>query len=142
MPDTPPDTPRKARSRIALLSILAVVIALGLASRKYANSLPDFFAENAGDSFWTVAVYLSLAILAPGCPPLKLGLLAFGISISVELSQLLDFGWLDALRKTLAGRLLLGSGFLWVDLVRYFAGAVIACAADSLWRHRYRDGAR
>ncbi len=142
IPDAMPTSPHQARSRAALLLMLAVVIALGLASRKFSAALPDFVSANAGDALWTVAVYLSLAILAPGCPPLKLGLLSLGISISVELSQLLDFGWLDAARKTLFGRLLLGRGFLWVDLVRYFAGAVIASATDSLWSYRDRDGTR
>jgi hypothetical protein len=120
----------KARSRLRLTIALSIVIVLGLSSRKFADSLPAFIADHAGDALWTVAIYLALAFLAPRWPPLKLFLLAFGISIAVELSQLIDVAWLNALRDTLPGRLLLGVGFLWIDLVRYFCGAAFAFTID------------
>ena len=94
-----------------------------------------FLADHGGDFLWTIAIYLALALLAPRWSPLKLFLFAFGISVAVELSQLIDVDWLNAIRKTLPGRLLLGAGFLWIDLLRYFLGAIVAVTIDR-WRTR------
>ena len=123
------------RSRITLTIALAIIIPLGLASRKFSDQIPAFVADHAGGFLWTIAIYLALAFLAPRWSPLKLFLFAFGISVAVELSQLIDVAWLNALRKTLPGRLLLGAGFLWIDLLRYFCGALFAFAVDR-WRQR------
>ena len=125
----------KPRSRVALTIALAIIIPLGLASRKFAYQIPVFVADHAGDFLWTIMIYLGLAFLAPRWSPLKLFLFAFGISVAVELSQLIDVEWLNALRRTLPGRLLLGAGFLWIDLLRYFCGALVAFAIDR-WRQK------
>ena len=115
---------------------LTLVVILGLGSREFGDSLPRFLAENSGDALWTVAVYLSLAIIAPRWSTAKLFLLAFLISVMVELSQLFDFAPLNAIRATLPGRLLLGAGFLPIDLVRYLAGALLAVLLDSIFIKR------
>lgn len=125
-------SPSAPRRRIVLAAVLGIVIVLGLASRKFGHQLPAFLAAHAGDALWTVAVYLALAIVFPRWQPLRLGLAALAVSFAVETSQLLRVEWLDQLRRTLPGRLLLGSGFLWIDLVRYAAGAAIATAADGI----------
>ena len=44
--------------------------------------------------------------------------------------------WLDALRATLFGRLVLGQGFLWSDLVCYAAGIAIGVVAELALRVR------
>lgn len=116
--------------------VLAAVIGFGLASRALGDALPAVVAANAGDALWTAAVYLSLALLFPKARPLRLGGAALGISVAVELSQLVDLAWLNAARATLPGRLLLGAGFLWADLARYLAGAVVATGLDALWLRR------
>lgn len=127
------------RSRLIVAGCLLAVVGLGLASRAFAEIVPAFVAANAGDALWTVAVYLSLALLFPKAMPLWLGAAALGISVAVELSQLVDLAWLNALRATLPGRLLLGAGFLWADLGRYLVGAVGATALDALWLGRRRS---
>ena len=122
------------RSRPFITIILLLVVALGLASRKF--PLPNFLAANTGDALWTVAVYLTLAFVFPHLRPLHLGLAALSISLAVELSQLIDTPWLNTLRQTLPGKLLLGQGFQWLDLPRYLAGATLAALTDSLLTHR------
>ena len=132
-------SPTRKRSRTALSIALALVIPLGLASRRFADHIPAFLADHAGDFLWTVMIYLGLAFLAPRWSPLKLFLFAFGISVAVELSQLIDVAWLNKVRQTLPGRLLLGAGFLWIDLVRYFCGAISAFVIDQWWQRKKRS---
>lgn len=110
------------------------MICLGLASRKFGYVLPGFLADNAGDALWTVAVFIALAIAFPRWSAVRIGLLAFAISVIVEISQLSDAQILVAIRANRIGRLFLGQGFVWADFLRYFAGAIVATLMDlSLW---------
>lgn len=120
----------RPRSVSRLLLLLAVTIGLGLGSRRPEWGWPDLVRAHAGDALWTVAVYGSLALVFRRAAPARLFAAALAISLVVELSQLLSFPWLDALRSTLPGRLLLGQGWQWGDLPRYAAGAVLAWAID------------
>ncbi len=48
--------------------------------------------------------------------------LALLFSFSIEISQLYHATWIDSLRATKLGGLILGYGFLWSDLVCYSIG--------------------
>lgn len=122
------------RNRLHVGLVLALTVAMGLATRRAGMGLPAFVVDHFGDALWTVAVYLGLCLLAPNVRPVALAGLAFLLSVMVECSQLIEADWLNTLRSTRLGRLLLGSGFLWVDFARYFAGAVAAAAVDTVWR--------
>jgi hypothetical protein len=124
---SPDQTPERGRWRYVLAA--AAVVVLGLGSRKWAF-VPEFFAVNAGDALWTVEAFLVLAIVFRRAPSLGLALAAFGVSALVELSQLLRHPLLDEIRRTTLGALLLGSGFLWADFLRYAVGALAAYAFD------------
>lgn len=122
----------KIRRRIRLLICLAVTIVLGLASRMEEIGLPQFLTTNAGDALWTMAVYWSLAGIWPRASRWRIAWSAGLISLGVEISQLIDVRWLNEIRQTLPGRLLLGRGFDSADLVRYAIGAVLASWIDGL----------
>jgi hypothetical protein len=58
-------------------------------------------------------------------------------SFGIEFSQLYQDNWINQIRHTLLGSLILGQGFLMVDLVRYAAGIMIAFLMDKvilMWR--------
>lgn len=113
-----------------------MVIAAGLLSRKYSSVLPDWISDHAGDALWTVAVFLSIAFCVPRWSSLRLAIGAFLISAIVEFSQLINLPLLNQARATLPGKLLLGAGFLWIDLVRYGGGAILAGIVDRWWTLR------
>lgn len=77
-----------------------------------------------------------LALLRPAATSRTIGLTALSVAVVVELSQLWRVDWLDALRATRAGALVLGQGFLWSDLVCYAAGVSLAVGVDVLIRGR------
>ena len=107
----------------AMLLVLTVV--LGLASRRYGYTLPDLVATYAGDTLWATAVFLALGMLLPNVANWKVSILAFSLSVAVELSQLYHAPWIDSLRSTTLGGLLLGFGFLWSDIACYAVGVVL-----------------
>ncbi|QRN98061.1 DUF2809 domain-containing protein [Archangium violaceum] len=136
-PGTPPapEPLPPARGRLLLLPLMLLVIALGLGSRSAmaAAYLPRFFREYAGDTLWASMVYLCLLFALPRLRVRHAAAWALGISVLVELSQLLHTPWLDALRANRFGALLLGRGFVASDLVCYAAGVVLAAGTDLLW---------
>ncbi|HEX2218433.1 MAG TPA: DUF2809 domain-containing protein [Gemmatimonadales bacterium] len=131
-----------SRSRALYFGLTLLVVALGLASRRYRAGLPAFIGAYAGDALWAAMVFLLAATVWAHAQPRVLAVGALAFSFGVELSQLHRAPWLDALRATRAGALVLGQGFLWSDLLCYTAGVGIAAGADLLLRSRAPTPAR
>ncbi len=55
----------------------------------------------------------------------------------VEISQLYQDPWINNIRNTLIGHLILGKGFLWSDLLAYTIGVITACAFEGLLLKKY-----
>ena len=121
------------RSRSLLLLAGVLTAALGIASRQYAGLLPELIARYAGDTLWALAAFIGCALLAPHGRRGRLALAALLLAYAVEISQLYHAPWLDALRNTRIGGLLLGHGFLWSDLLCYSVGVGMAMVLEPLW---------
>lgn len=126
---------REARGKsLAYLLCAMVVLVLGLGSRRYGNDLPPFLSEYAGDTLWALLVFLGISVLRPNARLWLRGATALGIAFAVELSQLYHAPWIDGIRVTTLGGLVLGFGFLWTDLVCYAVGVGIGMSLD--WSSR------
>lgn len=123
-----------ARIRLSYALGCAGGVACGLVSRRYGAVFPEFVATYAGDTLWAATVMLGLGLISPSARPARKACLAIGISFTVELSQLIHTPWLDTLRRTTPGALLLGRGFLWSDLACYVTGVVLGLGFDGLRR--------
>jgi hypothetical protein len=110
------------RSRISYLIAAIAVTILGLSSRRYSRLLPEFIASYAGDTLWALMVFLGIGMLFARWTTLRVALTALLFAFTIELSQLYHAGWLDQIRHTRAGGLILGYGFLWSDLLCYGVG--------------------
>lgn len=128
----------KLKHRIFYLLAIVITIILGLASRKFGSTLPPFLAENAGDALWAAMVYFGFRLIFINKNVLTSICIAGIFSFSIEFSQLYQGDWINHLRATTLGALVLGHGFLVVDLVRYAAGVFIAAALDKFWRNDCR----
>jgi len=132
------------RNKLLYLAVTAVVVALGLASRQYAEVLPIFLAEYGGDTLWALMVFLGIGLLAPRWSSLRVAAVALAVSYSVEVSQFYHAAWINALRHTRIGGLVLGFGFLWSDLACYTVGVALGVALDIAvrgFRRRHRQTA-
>ncbi|MEQ6353403.1 DUF2809 domain-containing protein [Lysinibacillus sp. M3] len=117
--------------RIIYLIAIAITISLGLASRNWSTLLPSFVAPNAGDILWAMMVYFGFRLLLVRKSVLTAILLSFLFSFGIEFSQLYQEDWINQIRGTTLGALILGKGFLKEDLVRYSAGIIIATILDT-----------
>ena len=118
------------RSRPIYAFLVAFVIILGLASR--IRVAPHFVHEYVGDVLYALMIFLGLGFLFPKFSPLKIAALALGFCFVIEISQLYHAPWIDAIRHTRIGGLVLGFGFLWSDLVCYLVGVSIGFFTERL----------
>lgn len=123
-----------ARSRLLAAIAIAAVIALGLASRRHPALFPAWMDKYPGDALWATMVFFCWAWVLPAASTLRLAALALATAWLVECSQLVHAPWLDAIRRTVPGHLVLGSTFNWLDLPAYAAGVALGAAADCLAR--------
>jgi hypothetical protein len=79
--------------------------------------LPEFCTLYVGDVLWG-ALFLTLAAwLSPRAATLRLWVYATAAVEVIELSQLYQAPWLQDVRATALGGLLLGHTFLWSDVL-------------------------
>ena len=118
--------------RKCYFSAVVITIVLGLASRKFSIFLPLLVAEHAGDVLWAMMVYFGFRFLLVQKNLLTSLFLSFLFSFGIEFSQIYQSDWINQIRDTILGALILGKGFLFVDLIRYSGGIIIATGLDKL----------
>lgn len=125
------------RNRLLYAGVIAIVIIAGLGSRSdLAAHLPEFIATYAGDTLWTLTVFLVLGFAFPTAKTAIIAIMTLAISYGVELSQLYQAEWLNAIRATRIGALVLGAGFKWSDLICYTVGCAIGVAGETILGRR------
>ncbi len=112
------------------LCALAIVIFLGLASRKYPFLFPEFLGKYPGDALWAIAVYFALKVIFSNKPSGLLLSSALGISYFIELTQLYQANWINLIRENPIGHLFLGTTFSYIDLAAYTVGIAIMYAIE------------
>lgn len=120
----------KARKlRICYLAGIAVLIALGLLSRRV-----KFVPAACGDALWAMMVYCCFRIVLIRKPMIISAMAALITSFAIEFSQMLTPDWLVKIRSTFLGHMLLGQGFLWSDLLAYTIGIAVIYGLTALIR--------
>jgi hypothetical protein len=109
-------------NRLFYLLMIFIVICLGLLSRRMTDYIPDSIDLFLGDSLWALMVYLFIRMLSRNCSTKKVVLIGIFFCFLIEFSQLYHDDWIDMIRRTTIGGLILGYGFLWSDLVAYLLG--------------------
>jgi hypothetical protein len=123
---------KKKRNRLVYLILVIIVIGAGLFSRKMVDILPDALDLVLGDILWALMVYLGFGMLFIKWPIKKIVVISALFCFLIEFSQLYHANWIDAIRSTTLGGLVLGYGFLFSDLIAYIIGIVIGTIIDYL----------
>lgn len=118
------------RNRWIYAAFTILIIGLGLGARAFSSVLPDALNTYRGLSVGCHDLYgLRVSISENENDddwPYQPFLLFF-----IEISQLYHAEWIDRIRDTSLGGLVLGYGFLWSDIEAYTLG-VASCAAIEL----------
>ena len=75
-------------------------------------------------------VYLLASVLIPTKSMSIRATVSLLIAFSIETSQLYHAPWIDGIRQTTLGGLVLGFGFLWTDLICYTVGIILGVATE------------
>jgi len=122
------------RSRFLHVLFLIIVIAAGLASRKYPQLFPSCLGKYPGDALWALAAFVLWGLILPQATTMKVAGLAFLTSFLDEVSQLYHAPWIDAIRNTTPGHIILGYSFAWYDILAYVVGILAGIILESLIR--------
>ena len=120
------------KNRIKYFIVTIIIMFMGLLSRKFMFIFPWNIAPFVGDMFWAMMVYFGFRFLFPKLNIIKSLVIAFLFSFSIEISQLYQADWINNIRNTTIGGLILGHGFLFEDLISYSIGIILGCVVDKL----------
>ncbi|AZB44626.1 DUF2809 domain-containing protein [Bacillus sp. FJAT-42376] len=118
------------RNRLLYAIFLVTVIGLGLLSRKLAVFLPGFVNFWLGDALWAAMIFLGFAFVFSRRRTMVIAFLSAGYCLLTECSQLYQASWINELRNTGLGGLVLGYGFLWTDLAAYALGIAVCAGME------------
>ncbi|HDX9638932.1 TPA: DUF2809 domain-containing protein [Bacillus mobilis] len=124
------------RNRLLYALFTIFVIILGLSSRKLAFALPQLLNEYLGDALWALMIFTGFGFLFPKIETKKLAFISLLFCYGIEVSQLYHAEWIDSIRATTLGGLVLGYGFLWSDLVAYTIGVGIGMCCEFMLRKK------
>ena len=116
--------------RFYYLALWILIVVLGLGSRTYSDYLPLWVATYAGDTLWAAMVYWGISFLFPFTHLLRRATIALLFSYCIEVSQLYQADWINVIRGTTLGALVLGHGFLWSDMLCYTIGVGLTVLID------------
>jgi hypothetical protein len=125
------------KTRIMWFLVICITIVLGLASRHF-SFVPLF----VGDILWATMVYFIVRFLFINKPVSFTVTISLLFSFAIEFSQIYKAPWIDSIRPTLFGRLVLGATFNWGDMVCYAVGVGIGVTIDLFllsFRTRYEE---
>ena len=120
------------RNRLILFVLIVITVVLGLASRKVPSLFPAVLGKYPGDALWSLMVYWGIAWLRPNASIKKVAVLALLVSYVDEISQLYQAPWINGIRRTTLGHLVLGSTFSWLDMLAYTIGVAAGAAIERL----------
>lgn len=110
--------------RIALVISILIIVPVGYVVRFYSPT-PEWFNDWFGSIAYEIFWILLVAFLFPQASPLWT---AVGVCLAtcvLEFLQLWHPPWLEAMRATLLGRLILGNTFNGSDFLSYFIGSFL-----------------
>lgn len=125
----------KIRLFYGVLTFLTILI--GLISRL--NFWPKWVFFYMGDSIWAIMVFFIMSTLLPKASIRKRGLLSIVYAWLTEFSQLYQANWINEIRTTKLGALVLGKGFMWSDLLMYVIGVLIACIITKMLTNKNNE---
>ena len=125
--------PSPALNRVVYALLAIAVVAAGLLWRSGLIPMPPWLSNNGGDALWALMVFAGFGFPLPRASTLLVAVLALAFAWGVEFSQLYHAPWIDVIRATIPGKLVLGNTFYWSDLIAYAVGVSLGAWAEWKW---------
>lgn len=121
------------------IPLVGIIMIVGLASRKFSTPSSWVFLY-LGDVLWATMFYFIFRFLFIRKTLFNNAIMTITWCFVIEFSQLYQADWINAVRATTIGALVLGSGFLWTDLVCYIIGVGLGFAIDGILQKNTEGG--
>lgn len=115
------------QTRIRLFLLISLTVVLGLVSRQI-----DWIPLFIGDILYAIMMFFIVKAINVRISIVKTASVALAITYVIEFSQLYQAEWINSIRRTVIGKLVLGQGFLWSDLAAYAVGIVIVFSISNI----------
>ena len=117
------------KTRLTYFILIVITIILGLLSR-HITGIPLFF----GDVLWATMVYwIARFIFITKSKAFSI-LVSLLFCYGIEFSQLYQAPWINMIRDTFIGELILGKVFSWGDMLSYTGGVAMGVLLDRALR--------
>jgi Protein of unknown function (DUF2809) len=116
------------RHRLLYFLFVFAAICMGLLSRAFSHLMPNWVNLFLGDAIWAFMIYMLLAFILHKRNSKRIASYSLLFCYILEISQLYHAQWIDAIRNTTLGALVLG--FLSTDLLAYAIGIAAAFAFE------------
>ncbi|MBL4930982.1 DUF2809 domain-containing protein [Clostridium paridis] len=113
------------RNRILYGTIIIIVVFLGLMTRRFKSLY-------LGDILWALMIFFIVGFIFIKIKLKTATLIATSFCFIIEFSQLYHADWIDKIRQTTLGGLILGYVFSWLDLLAYGVGIVVGIVLEIL----------
>lgn len=121
----------KNRNRLTYFFLILITIIFGIFSRS--SYIPKFIYPYLGDFLYTLMLFFIFGFLFPKKKVFQIAMMSIGLCFLIEISQLYQADWINAIRKTIIGKWTLGSGFLWSDIVSYTLGGLFGVFIEKVF---------
>jgi len=118
------------RNRLLYLGLTLFTIAIGLISRM--SFIPEVVLLYAGDILYATMLFFLFGFLFPNLSTHKVAAVTILLCYGIEILQLYQADWIQSIRATKIGGLILGHGFLLSDLVCYSIGGRLGWLIEEL----------
>ena len=97
---------------------------LGYGLRFYAP-VPGWLRDASGGVAYVIFWMFAAVLVKPASAALQVSITVLALTCGIEFLQLWHPAWLEQIRRTLPGRLILGTTFDWLDFPPYLLGAIL-----------------
>jgi len=119
--------------QLASIATLSVLAGLWL---RFDAPISPYLRDASGGISYVLFFIFAAAALASKTSSFAIGISVLAVTCCLEFLQLWHPLWLEACRRTIPGRLLLGTTFEWTDFPPYFIGAALGYALSRAFRKK------
>lgn len=114
------------KKRIVYFILYLLTIPIGLATRKKPEWFLPAIAKYGGDILWAACFFFFFRVFFIQKKLWQVALITYVFAVLIEVSELYHAPWIDNIRRTFLGKMILGFGFLRSDLICYAIGVLLA----------------